>query len=219
MQESKTTEAASAVPGHADHWNRRQCFRSAPLVRRRDKCPHPCPGRAPDHGRADGGEYHAPGFGRHADLRQSQRRVLAGYGRRRGVEKRDQGADNWYADRSKNNLADRQRRAACKDANDDGANDARTAVEGGEEHVDSREKWQCVYSQREKQPAKEADAEYAESETDDEHGGSFRDKRSNGYVPHHHGAWTTIDENDGERQGQSECDFGRRLVGRSSVRG
>ncbi len=118
MQAPVTIGAASTVPGHADHRNRHRILRRAPLIWRWDKGPHPCPSCAADHGRANGGEYHAPGFGWHADLRQPQRRVIASDGRGCGVEQRDQGADNWYADRGKDNLADRQRRAAGKDADD-----------------------------------------------------------------------------------------------------
>ena len=92
------------------------------------------------------------------------------------------------------------------------ADHARAAVEGGEPRGHASEERERVDGEREQQPAEEADAEDAQNDADDDHGGYLRDKGSNGRAfHHHHGASQSIAEDDRWRQRKSGLDL--RAVG------
>ena len=78
----------------------------------REEQKHAPPGRAANKNGADDGECLTPGFGRHADMRESERRVVAGDGGGHGIEQPDRCADQRRADRREGDLPDRQGRAA-----------------------------------------------------------------------------------------------------------
>ena len=86
-------------------------------------------------------------------------------------------------------------------------------MEGGESGGQAREERERVDREREQQPAEEADAGNTQNKSDDEHGGSLRDKGSNGRAfHHHHGALPSIVESDEGRQRKFGLDFRLRLV-------
>ena len=163
--------AGSPVPGRARQWKRCRTSRAPPIDMRRDKQRHARPGRAADKDSADNREGLAPAFGRHADMGEPKRRVVAGDGGRHGEEERDCGADERRSHRREGDLPDRQGRAAGENADNERADDARAAVEGGESRRQAREERQRVDREREQQPAEEADAGNAQNKSDDEHGG------------------------------------------------
>ena len=119
--------------------------------------------------------------------------MVAGDGRRRRIEERDCGAGERRWRRCEGHLSDRQGRAAGENANDKRADDTRTDVEGDEGRGQAREEGERVDGEREQQPAAEADADNAQNDTRNKHGGNLRDKTSNGRAfHHHHGAGLTI---------------------------
>ena len=83
-------------------------------------------------------------------------------------------------------LADAECKRAGDDADKQRADDARAAVKRRHPGRQSDEERQGVDSEREDQPAEQADPEHAEDESDDKHGGSLRDKRCDGRAFHHH---------------------------------
>ena len=78
----------------------------------REEQKHAPPGGAANKDSADDGECLTPGFGRHADMRESESRVVAGDRGGHGIEQPDRCADQRRADRREDNLPDRQGRAA-----------------------------------------------------------------------------------------------------------
>ena len=90
----------------------------------REEQKHARPGRAADKDSADDGECLTPAFGRHADMRESESRMVAGDGGRHGIEQPDRGADERRADRREGDLPDRQGRAAGEDADNERADHA-----------------------------------------------------------------------------------------------
>ena len=87
---------------------------------------------------------------------------------------------------AKANLPDAERDRAGDEADEQRAEDACAAVKGGHAGRQSDKERQRVDGEREHQPAEEADAERAEDESDDEHGGAPRDKGCDGRAFHHH---------------------------------
>ena len=85
--------AGSPVPGRSRQWKRCRTSRAPPIDLRRDKQRHARPGRAADKDCADNREGLAPAVGRHADMGEPKRRVVACDGGRHGEEERDCGAD------------------------------------------------------------------------------------------------------------------------------
>ena len=95
----------------------------------RDKQRHPSPGGAADQNSAHYCEGFAPASGRHADMREPKRRVVAGDTGRHGIEEPDYRADERRANRREDDLSDRQGRASGENANNKRADDARAAIE------------------------------------------------------------------------------------------
>ena len=90
----------------------------------REEQKHAPPSGAANKDSADDGECLTPGFGRHADMRESVGRMAAGYGGAHGVEQPDRCADQRRADRREGNLPDRQGRAAGEASDNERANHA-----------------------------------------------------------------------------------------------
>jgi len=150
--------AGSPVLGRARQWKRCRTSRATPIDMRRDKQRHARPGSAADKDSAENREGLAPAFGRYADVGESKRRVVAGYGGRYGEEERDYAADKLRSHRREGDLPNRQGRAAGENANNKPAGDARAAVEDGESRRQAREERERVDREREQQPAEEANA-------------------------------------------------------------
>ena len=98
----------------------------------REEQKHASPGGAADKDSADDGECLTPGFGRHADMRESESRVVAGDGGGHGIEQPDRCADQRRADRREDDLPDRQGRAAGEASDNERADHAGATVKGGE---------------------------------------------------------------------------------------
>ena len=113
----------------------------------------------------------SPAFGRHADLGQSMRRMIARDARRHGIEKTDQDADQWRADGGERDLSDRERGAAGEHADNECADHARAAVKRGEARGKAGKERKRVNGKRKQQPAEEAEADDTENKADDNHGG------------------------------------------------
>lgn len=143
-------------------------------------------GRAAGKGRADPGEDFTPEQRRHSDSGKTEDRVIARDRGRDRVQKRNCGVQDRLAHRRERDLSDDQGERAGDDPGEKRAADTRVAVERGHAGGQSDEKWQGVDGEGEDQPAEEADAEHAEDESDDKHGGSLRDKRCDGPAFHHH---------------------------------
>lgn len=69
-----------------------------------------------------------------------------------GIEESDRGADERHSDRREGDLSDRQDRTAGEDGDDDRADHARAAVEGGKTGGQAHEEGERVDGQREQQP-------------------------------------------------------------------
>jgi hypothetical protein len=104
----------------------------ARLDMRRHKQRHPSPGRAADKNSADNRKGLAPAFGGNADMREPKRRMVAGDGRRYGIEERESGPDERRSHRCEGDLSDRQGRAASEDTDNERADHSGAAMEGGE---------------------------------------------------------------------------------------
>ena len=103
------------------------------------------------------------------------------------------GTKHRRTDHGERDLSDCQCDGAGHDANKQRAQDASAAVKRGHAGGKPDEERQRVNSKRENQPAKQADPEHAEDESDDKHGGSLRDKGCDGRAfHHHHGAVQSI---------------------------
>jgi hypothetical protein len=167
---------------------RRRCrtFHNALPGRRRDKQHHACKGGGADENSTDDSERLAPAFGRHADLGQSERRLIARDARRHGIEETNHDADQRRADGGERDLSDRERGSAGEHADNERADHARATVKGGEARGEAGKEWKGVDGKREQQPAEEAKADNTENKADDNHSGYLRDKGSNGCAFHHH---------------------------------
>jgi len=79
---------------------------------RRDEQRYAHPGRAADQNSAHHREGLAPAFGRHADMRESKRRMVSGDRGRHGIKEPDCGAEARRSNCRKSDLSDRKGRAA-----------------------------------------------------------------------------------------------------------
>jgi hypothetical protein len=134
-----------------------------------------------------GGEHLAPDKRGHADLREAEDSMVAGNRGGNGESSGDDGAKHRRANHGERDPSDCQRDGAGNDADKQCAQDASAAVKRSHASSKPDEERQRVSREREDQPAKQADPEHAEDESDDKHGGSLRNKGCDGRAIDHTG--------------------------------
>lgn len=174
----------SPFPGRSRQWQRLSwAFSGTRPNCWRDEQRHVRQSRAADENSAQDGELLAPSFGGHADVHEPERRMVAGDCGWHGIEEHDRRADDRHSDCREGDLSDRHGRAGGKGTDDEGADDARAAVKGGEARGHAREEWELMDCKREEQPAEEGDTENAQNDADNVPGGKLRDKGSKARLP------------------------------------
>jgi hypothetical protein len=89
----------------------------------------------------------------------------------RGEEKRNRGTDKWRADGCNGDLSGRESDGAGDQADKNRADFTLAAVVGSEPRGDTNEKRKGLDRERQQQPAQKPEADEAQDNADDDHGG------------------------------------------------